>query len=647
MNSSTEKRNQTRKGARRGWLILLPVLLMLAALAWWLNGVYFFAGGHLYRRDALSLDIRGRNVDTRTYTKIRENLPEAEILWDVPLSCGAADCTAENLVLTGLEDEDLSLFGNFTSLRSIDAVEAALTPEQFEALSAALPGCRIRWSIPIGGGRYPSDAQNISLGALSEAEIPLFRYFEDLHSVSAAECTDYPAIMALREANPELDVSWQVSLSGQNYAQDARELVVDDPAATAAQLGEALRYLPAVETVQAPDVSWSESDKDALMDAWPEVRFLWPVEFRGTVYGTDVKMLDLSGRPITAAEVDELVKKGPSLSGVEQIDLSGSGISLADAKRLKEAMPRADLLFDFELYGVKINSMDSFIDFSNIEMDSVDEVESLIPLMPKLEKIDMSFCGLDNETLDAFNKRYDDVRVVWTMRIVYWSVRTDAKAFRASSRYYSYFTEETIHWFKYCPDLICMDMGHRNLSDLSFLYDVPQLEYLILLRWKATDLTPIGSLKHLKWLELNGMDFAESLAPLKGCTSLTDLNITCMNTLSTNEAAKEETYETILAMPALERLWFCGELTLDQENKLREARPDLMLVRVPGWELSTMNPWRFDEDYYAMRDLMDLFYMDQGGRVNFKIIDGVRYDLDPEFIAQQGDNSMDKVRACQ
>lgn len=642
MNSSTEKRNQTRKGARRGWLILLPVLLMLAALAWWLNGVYFFAGGHLYRRDALSLDIRGRNVDTRTYTKIRENLPEAEILWDVPLSCGAADCTAENLVLTGLEDEDLSLFGNFTSLRSIDAVEAALTPEQFEALSAALPGCRIRWSIPIGGGRYPSDAQSISLGALSEAEIPLFRYFEDLHSVSAAECTDYPAIMALRETNPELDVSWQVSLSGQNYAQDARELVVDDPAATAAQLGEALRYLPAVETVQAPDVSWSESDKDALMDAWPEVRFLWPVEFRGTVYGTDVKMLDLSGRPITAAEVDELVKKGPSLSGVEQIDLSGSGISLADAKRLKEAMPRADLLFDFELYGVKINSMDSFIDFSNIEMDSVDEVESLIPLMPKLEKIDMSFCGLDNETLDAFNKRYDDVRVVWTLRISYWAIRTDDKGFRASSRYYGYFTEETIMWFKYCEDMVALDMGHRNLKDLSFLYGMPQLKYLILLHWRATDITPIGSLKNLVWLELNKLPTL-SIAPLKNCDSLHDLNM-CFTPVT----SQQEAFETLMAMPQLERLWYTpDQLTVEQREKLQAAYPDLMMHIVFDPTLDKDDPWRFDQDYYDMRDAMNMFYMSCGARINYKIIDGVRYDLDPEFIAQQGDTTFDKMRTYQ
>ena len=39
--------------------------------------------------------------------------------------------------------------------------------------------------------------------------------------------------------------------------------------------------------------------------------------------------------------------------------------------------------------------------------------------------------------------------------------------------------------------------------------------------------------------------------------------------------------------------------------------------------------------------------LDGGGRINYKVIDGVRIDLDPEFLAQQGDNSMDRSRTEQ
>ena len=642
MDRSAAAKKKTRIGRRIWWILFLLLAVLAAGAAWRIQGAYFFAGGNLYRRDAQSLDLRGRSVSEETYEQIRRTLPDAEILWDVPLSGGAADCTTEDLVLSRFQDGDLSLLKYFSSLRSIDAVDAVLTPEQYQAMSAALPGCHIRWSIPIGGQRYPSDAEAIVLSALSAQELPLFGFFEDLRRVSATDCTDYPAIMALRNSMPELEITWQVSLSGREYPQDAGELLVDDPAATTEQLQEALQYLPAVTLVRAPENNWSEAEKDALSEAWPEVTFIWPVTFRGAVYDQGSRRMDLSGAPITAAEVEELLKKGVSLTGVKEIDLSGSGITLADALRLKEVFPQADLLFDFELYGVPINSMDTFVDFSNIPMGSTEAVESIIPLMPKLEKIDMSDCGFDNETMDALNKKYDKVRVVWTLHITYYSIRTDDKAFRASSRYYGYFTDETLGWFRYCEDMICLDMGHRNYKDLSFLYEMPQLQYLVILYWQAKDLSPVGSLKNLKWLEMN-RESAPSIAALKGCTGLRDLNISFMPLES-----QEDTYETILAMPWLERVWFSrAQLTEEQERKLLEANPNLMMKGVYDWNQSNADPWRFDQDYYDMRDLLGMFYMNGTGRINYKIIDGVRYDLDPEFIAQQGDATHDRERTNQ
>ena len=94
MDPTTEKK-RTRKKSKAGWLVLLAVLLLLGVGAWWFNGTYFIAGGRPYRRDAQALDLRGQSVSVETYGKIAETLPGAEILWDVPLSAGAADCTAE------------------------------------------------------------------------------------------------------------------------------------------------------------------------------------------------------------------------------------------------------------------------------------------------------------------------------------------------------------------------------------------------------------------------------------------------------------------------------------------------------------------------------------------------------------------------
>lgn len=656
-----------KRAGRQSGSILVKILLGLLAVVLLLGvGVIFAArnyillDGHLYKRNAPELDLRGKTVSVEEYETLKANLPETAIYWDVPLSGGTFDQDSEKITLTSFTGEDLDMLGYFTDLREVDATQAPLTADDYAALSEALPGCSVRWSVPLSSGRFAFDAEEIAVSSLTKNDIDQLDYFTALKKVDARGSTDYDQIMALREARPDLELLWQVPISGSSYAQDATGLYISDPSVTVADVRTALERLPAVQSVDAPVNNWSKEEKLQLAADWPQVEFKWPVYIMGDKYDGSETEIDLTGRKLSADDLAELAANGSYLPKLSLVNLTDTGVTLENVRALKEALPNTDFVFDFELYDVKINSMDTFVDFTMTKMDSVDEVESIIPLMPKLEKIDMSWCGpspeakhlgegeyLDNETMDAFNKRHENVRIVWTMRIVYWAIRTDTKYFRASSRYYSYFTKDTIHWFKYCPDLICMDIGHRNLVNIDFLYDVPQLEFLILLRWKTKDLTPIGSLKHLKWLELNGMLYAESLAPLKGCTSLRSLNVTCMNAIDISAKAKEEAYQTFLEMPSLKRLWICNELTLEQENKLKEARPDMLIVRVPDWSMSTQDPWRFDDDYYEMRDIMNLFYMDQGGRVNFKVVNGERVPLDPEFMANWDTNADDRSRTLQ
>ena len=155
----------------------------------------------------------------------------------------------------------------------------------------------------------------------------------------------------------------------------------------------------------------------------------------------------------------------------------------------------------------------------------------------------------------------------------------------------------------------------------------------------ATDLSPVGELKELVWLEMP-RTYIKSIAPLVSCTALRDLNITWSRLES-----EEETFETLMQMPWLERVWFGhGELTEEHLAELRETYPDILYHEVFIYEFFCEDPWRFDQDYYDMRDLLGMFYMDRVTRINYKIIDGVRYELDPAFIAAQGDTSHDKDR---
>ena len=108
----------------------------------------------------------------------------------------------------------------------------------------------------------------------------------------------------------------------------------------------------------------------------------------------------------------------------------------------------------------------------------------------------------------------------------------------------------------------------------------------------------------------------------------------------------EDTFATLMEMDQIERVWFSyGVLTAEEQEKLQEAHPDIVYHGVYDWLQSNEDPWRYDQDYYDMRDALGhMFYMNGTGIIHCKIIDGVRYPLDPEFEATMDWGEHDRDR---
>lgn len=634
------RRSEKRRGGKKLWILIpaIAVVLLAAALVW-LNSVYVYAGG-FHRRDSAQIDLRGKSISEQKYLRLREQLPNCEIFWDVPIGGGALSCQSETIAVTAFSEEDVARLVYFPALTALDLTEADVSPALFDAIHAAYPALSVRWSIPIGEGRYPSDAEEITLADFDASELPLFDYFTALRAADARECTCYDAILALREKYPALELQWQVPLGDTEYLADAAEIAVDDAAITPEALAAALRYLPAAETVSFPACPWSDAEKSALRAEFPDIAFIWPVELFGTTYPSDTAELSFVSRALSDAELSELSEKLVSLPKLTRVDLTDTGVTLEQMTPVCEKYPAVDFVFSFELFGVPVSTEDTLVDFTGIAMESTEAVESILPVMHHLEKVDMSDCGFSDEEMDALNKKYENVRFVWTLHITHYDIRTDTTYFRASSRYYGYFTNESVKRLGYCPDMIALDLGHRPIEDLNFLYEMPNLKYLVLLDCHALDLSPIASCDNLIWLELNRA-YTTSIAPLKDCKGLRDLNITCMTLLQ-----PEDTFNTLMEMDQLERVWFSyGVLTGAEQQKLQEAHPDIVYHGVEGWLQSNEDPWRYDQDYYDMRDALGhMFYMNGTGIITYKMIDGVRYELDPEFIATMDWGEHDKDR---
>ena len=144
-------------------------------------------------------------------------MPDCEILWDVPIGGGAFSCESEAVAVSAFSKEDVARLAYFPALTALDLTAADVSPALFDAVHAAYPALSVRWSIPIGEGRYPSDAESIVLTDFASSELPLFAYFTALRAADARECMCYDALLALREEYPALAQKVQVMLPDEKF----------------------------------------------------------------------------------------------------------------------------------------------------------------------------------------------------------------------------------------------------------------------------------------------------------------------------------------------------------------------------------------------------------------------------------------------
>ena len=128
----------------------------------------------------------------------------------------------------------------------------------------------------------------------SAEEILAYAAWTQLEYVDATASREYEALRALQDALPDCRVEWQFDFGGETYhSQDKIEL---KPASTE-ELAEVLRALPRGTRIDLLDVEVPDAEKDALMEANPDVDFLWWVSFRHWTLRSDTQVFStlLSG----------------------------------------------------------------------------------------------------------------------------------------------------------------------------------------------------------------------------------------------------------------------------------------------------------------------------------------------------------------
>ena len=158
------------------------------------------------------------------------------------------------------------------------------------------------------------------------------------------------------------------------------------------------------------------------------------------------------------------------------------------------------------LYGVDFSLEDEELDLSYIKIgDGWREVLETAKRMPNLKRLVMDSCGVKNEDMAVIRDSLPDTEVVWRINFgLQYTARTDTTRILASSPSIGgNVTNQDLKKFKYFTKLRFLDIGHNeDITDLSFVRYLPDLEVLIIAMNPLGDLSPLAQCEKLEYLEL-------------------------------------------------------------------------------------------------------------------------------------------------
>jgi hypothetical protein len=470
----------------------------------------------------------------------------------------------------------------------LDLRQEAVSVHKYQTLSEKLPECRILWNVPLHDGTIPNTEREVTVSSLTDEDVEALGCMEDLKKVEARSCDDYAQLHRLLTENPDTEVIYNVPIAGKKYSQDAVRVTASG---LTAEDAENMAYLPDLEQVWV-----SDCDDYELLQSLQQENPQWNLEYTVSLGGREFASNAVSVQ-ISDATAQEVASSMKGFTALKKMTLTNPKAELYELLDLRARNPEVDLSWQVEICGITADESTTELDLSGILLYSPDEVEPLANLLPNLEKLIMSDCGIDNETMAAFRERARDrYKVVWT---VYLSdkakCRTDDTYFMPIQQGEYYLLDKHTVNLKYCEDMVCIDVGHHKIYNIDFVAYMPKLKYLVIAHTEVQDVSPIVNCQELVYLEVDWSTIKD-YTPIAQLKKLEDLNL--------NQTYCDLT--PIMEMTWLKNLWMPGR-GYEWGQKVTEALPNTRVVLVdthaPG------EGWRNLQNYYDMRDFLGMHYM--------------------------------------
>lgn len=488
----------------------------------------------------------------------------------------------------------------------LDLRKQEISVSQYEKIAEKMPATEIRWDVPFQGSLLAYDTEEVTVETLREQDVKTLCLLKDLKTVKAETCRDYPQLYSLHLLRPDVDVQYSIHFSGDSYAWDMKEIVLR--AVTEEDI-HLLEHFPNLETVALGAGTYDPRTVEALRGTVHNMGLEFGLVLGGKRYPDTAEKLELED--VTDGELELL----PYLHELKKLHLVNPAADPEAVFALPEAYPGADITWEVELGGETYGPETREVDLSQVVIKDLEEVEQRMAYLPKAEKLILGLCGIDepkwgnsrtknlavstieNELLADYRDRVrEDYKVVWTVRLgPSIALRTDADNFMPNHYGVGQLPDSYAYNLRYCEDMVCLDVGHMTLTDISFVEYMPKLKYLILAWTEVQYIEPIRTCKNLVFLELDNSCIRD-YSPLVDCTALEDLNI-------------GKTFCDIT--PILEMTWLKNLYMIFGSGasayKASQALPDTRVIATGNATVG--GGWRRLQNYYDMRDCLGVPYM--------------------------------------
>ena len=481
----------------------------------------------------------------------------------------------------------------------LDLQSKSLTQQDYLDIQQALPDSTVVWNVPVQGKSYPSNSAQIEIKNPSLGDSAMLSYFSLLEILDARHCADLSGLDDYLAAAGMEEFPCVFTVGGVEIMNTAQDISLEN--ASIDQLRQVLPMLHNLQSVSLEGQLPSTADRIALIADYPQVTFHWTVSVGNRTLSNKAETMDLSNQTLSFQELTDTFDQMPDL---HQVNLLGCGLSGEQMLELVQRYPQCDFLGEVSVAGKTFRTDAAELDLSGQPVASEADVEKMLPCFYQLTRVNMSGCGLDDETMDALNRRYEDIRFVWTVKIQRFDFPTDSIYFYPWKMQNGIMvTTEDLYPLRYCTDLECIDIGHMwEVENCDWVEYMPNLKYLIIGETGITDISPLSSCKNLIYLEMFTINVTD-LSPLLGCTALQDLNLG--RVYASPEPLKQMTW--------LKNLWWANVDGL--YNRPCSGAKAIMMEALPdtNMQFDGAHPsaagWRQLPNYFAMRDLLGMYYL--------------------------------------